>query len=53
MLTLDEIIERMVKRLEPEEVVELLDISVEDLLDHFDYRLAERYDELNEEFSDE
>jgi hypothetical protein len=53
MLTLDEIMERMVQRLEPEEVIELLDISVEDLLDHFDFRLAERYEQLNEEMSDE
>ena len=53
MLTINEICARMLSRYDPDEVVELLDISTGDLLDAFEFRIVEMYDELNEEFEDE
>lgn len=53
MLTLDEICDRMSTRYDPDEVVELLEITTEQLLDHFGWLLEAKMDELNEELSDE
>ena len=53
MLTLDELLERLAGSLDHEEVCELLDISVEDLLDKFSERVADKYDRIMEEFEDE
>ena len=53
MLTMNEICDRMLSRYDPDEVVELLEITTQDLLDAFEFRMVEMYDELNEEFEDE
>ena len=53
MLTMNEIYDRMLTRYDPDEVVELLEITTQDLLDAFEFRMVEMYDELNEEFEDE
>ena len=53
MLTLDEIYDKMLSRYDPDEVVELLGLTTDDLLNAFEFRLAEMYDELNEEMSDD
>ena len=53
MLTIDEICDKILSRYDPDEVVELLNITTEDLLDAFEFRVVEMYDELNEEFEDE
>ena len=52
MLTLDEIHEKILLQYDPEDVLELLEISTEDLLDTFHFRLVEHYDKLNEELSE-
>jgi hypothetical protein len=53
MWTLDEIMEKIANRWDPDYVVEYFDITTEELLDMFTSKVAERYDELNEEFTDE
>jgi hypothetical protein len=35
------------------EILEVLEIGTEDLLEKFDTKIAENYDKLNEELSDE
>jgi hypothetical protein len=50
---MEELCVRIRSTMEPEEVLELLDITVEELLDHFDYRLDEHWDRLQEELGDE
>ena len=53
MLTMNEIYDKILSRYDPDEVVELLQITTQDLLDAFEFRMVEMYDELNEEFEDE
>lgn len=53
MLTIDEICDKLISRYDPDFVVELLDISTQDLVDMFAHKIEERYDQLNEEFEDE
>ena len=53
MLTMNEIYDKILSRYDPDEVVELLEITTQDLLDAFEFRMVEMYDELNEEFEDE
>ena len=43
-LTLSEILERMAARMDPDMLVEELDISSEELLEYFDYKVRERFD---------
>jgi len=50
---MNEIYDKILSRYDPDEVVELLQITTQDLLDAFEFRMVEMYDELNEEFEDE
>ncbi len=52
MLTLNEIIERLLTQKDPNDILEILQISTEELLDRFDFKVAEHYDRLNEELED-
>ena len=49
MRTLDEIIETLATRYDHEELCDLLGISTEELLWSLETKVAEKYDELNEE----
>lgn len=53
MLTLDELRAKILLQYDPDEVLELLEITTENLLDAFEFRLAEQYDKLNKELCDE
>lgn len=46
MLTLNELKEKMVENLSEIDVMELLEISVEDLVERFEDRIEEQYDLL-------
>lgn len=52
-LTLKEICGIMRTRYDPEEIVELLNISSEELVDKFDYKIEEDWDFWQEELADE
>ena len=47
MLTIDEMVERLLTAAEPEELLELLDISNEELLLRFEDKLEIRYEEVS------
>lgn len=53
MLTINEICDRISMRYDPDEVVEMLEISTDDLLDRFDHKVIELYSKLNEELQDD
>jgi hypothetical protein len=53
MLTFDEICDKITTRYDADQLVDLLDLTTEDILNAFEFRVAEMYDKLNEEFSDE
>ena len=53
MLTLNEIIERLGQRYDPEELCELMEITAPMLLEKFDYLVDFNYDKLNEELQDD
>jgi hypothetical protein len=53
MLTLDEIGEKMQARWDPDFVVEILELTTEDLVNAFSHRIADMYERLNEEFEDD
>jgi hypothetical protein len=50
MLTLDELMERLLTEYDPDDILTLLQISTEDLLDKFDYKIEEKFEELQDEF---
>jgi hypothetical protein len=50
MLTLEELMDRLLTEYDPDDILDLLQISTEDLLDKFSHRVEERYEELNDEF---
>jgi hypothetical protein len=50
MLTLEELMDRLLTQMDPDDILDLLQISTEDLLDKFSDRIEERYEELNDEF---
>jgi hypothetical protein len=50
MLTLEELMERMLTQLDPDDIITTLDITSEELLDKFDYKVQERFEELQDEF---
>ena len=51
MLTVEEIKERILHTYDADMILELLDISAEELLDQFDYKIDDDiYEKLNEEF---
>lgn len=52
-LLIDEIIERMAKRYDHEEICDLLEIGTQELLERFEDKISENYDELCEELEDE
>jgi hypothetical protein len=53
MLTLDELLAKLAETLDPDEILELLDISSEDLLEAFSERVGDKYDRIVEEYYDE
>ena len=52
-ITLVEIFELLKQRYDPDTLVELLDISAEEIVDRFQDKIEERADEFEEEFSEE
>jgi hypothetical protein len=50
MLTLEELMARMLTEMDPDDILDLLQISTEDLLDKFSDRIEERYEEIHDEF---
>lgn len=53
MLTLDEICDKIRSDYDVDLVCELLDISVDEILDRFDYKITKHWDRLQEELSDD
>jgi hypothetical protein len=51
MLTLDELMDRLLTQYDADDIINILHISTEELLEKFDYKVAERYEELNDEFA--
>lgn len=47
--TLDELMERLAERLDPEEILELLQITTEELVGAFEDKIRENFDRLEEE----
>jgi hypothetical protein len=52
-ITIREIQERAAERLDPDELVELLDISSEELVEAFPDKIEEHYEQLVQELFDE
>jgi len=52
-LTLEEIKERLLKAYDPDDLLEALEITSEQLLDRFEDKLINRLDEFEEELEDE
>ena len=52
-LTLDEIKERLLRLYDPDDLLEALQISAEELLDRFEDKLIRRLDEFQEELEEE
>ena len=52
-LTLEELKEKIIINVDELLVLELLDISTEDLLEAFEHRLIRNFDEIAEDFKDE
>ena len=52
-LTLEEIKERLLKTLDPDDLLEALQITSEEMLDRFEDKLINRLDVLEEELEDE
>lgn len=52
MLTLSELKQRMSERLNPDEILEILNISSEDLIEAFDYKIEERREYYEGEYGD-
>lgn len=52
MLSIDEILERLEKRYEVDELVEILEVPVEVFLQRFDDYVEQKYDTLCEELED-
>ena len=52
-LTLDEIKERLLQYYDPDDLLEALQISSEEILDRFEDKLMKRLDEFHEELEDE
>lgn len=51
-LTMEELIERLEDRWDVEEVCERLQLTTRDVLERFDDKLADLYDEITEEIDD-
>jgi hemerythrin-like domain-containing protein len=52
-ITLVEIFEKLKQRYDPDELVELLEISSEELVDRFEDKIEDRYYEVLEELEEE
>jgi len=52
-LTQAEIVEKLLQRYDPEDLLELLDISSEELLDRFEDKVINRFEQLEEEVDDD
>ena len=52
-LTLEEIKERLLRLYDPDDLLEALQISAEELLDRFEDKLIRRLDEFQEELEEE
>lgn len=52
-MTLVELKERIAERLNPDEIIELLDISSKEILEEFGDKIEEHYDELIKEYGDD
>ena len=52
-LTLEEIKERLLETMDPDELLEVLQITSEDILDRFEDRLISRIEVLEEELMEE
>lgn len=52
MLTIQDIKDRMLATQDPDDILELLDISAEELLDRFEDKIEEKYTGLCKEFAD-
>lgn len=53
MLTLKELQQLLALNCDPDELIQILDISSEDLVERFTDKIEERYDELTEDFQEE
>lgn len=53
MLTIEELMEKMLTEYESEDIIFTLKIEAEELLERFSDRVEEMQDELREEFDDE
>jgi len=52
-LTLDELRDKLLDQYDPDDLIELLQISAEELLDRFEDKLINRFETLQDEFLDE
>ena len=52
-LTMDEIKEKVLQRYDPDDLIEALDISSEELLDRFEDKLINRLEQFEEELQDD
>ena len=52
-LTLEEIKERILKTYDPDDLLEALEVTSEELLDRFEDKLINRLDEFEEDLTDE
>ena len=52
-LTMDEIKERVLQRYDPDDLIESLDISSEEILDRFEDKLINRLEQFEEELQDD
>ena len=53
MLTLEEIKEKILQFYDPDDLIESLHITAEEILDRFDDKLVKRLDEFLEEFEED
>jgi len=52
-LTLDELRDKLLDQYDPDDLIELLQISAEELLDRFEDKLINRFETLQDEFLEE
>lgn len=52
-LTLPELKEKLLQRYDADILIEMLNISAEELLDAFDEKIIDRFEKLEEEFGEE
>jgi hypothetical protein len=52
-LTLDELRDKLLDQYDPDDLIEMLQISAEELLDRFEDKLINRFETLQDEFLEE